>query len=58
MRNIMQYPITYEEKINAVTAAISTEEVRLASGDAPVGDITLAALWAVLGDLLREALTS
>ncbi|MCS4089106.1 hypothetical protein [Rhizobium sp. BK176] len=46
MRNIEQYPITKEEKIAAVDAAI-----KRFSDDKAVGGITAVALRAVLEDL-------
>jgi hypothetical protein len=51
MRNLAEYPITLEEKIEAMKWALDTylEEYK---DEPPIGDITYAALEQVLEELL------
>jgi hypothetical protein len=55
MRNIMVYPITTEEKIEAISWALAQYVAKMdALGiDRPIGDVTGAALQAVIDDLKR-----
>lgn len=57
MRNLLQYPITDAEKIEAVERACKEEIERVNQNetDVPIGDVHLAALHAVLKDLKEKA---
>lgn len=50
MRNLLEYPITHDEKVKAVMWAIGRYESDTA-GRAPIGDVTGVALQAVLDEL-------
>lgn len=53
MRNLLEYPITKEEKVRALEMALATFEAawrEVPEAHRPIGDITGAALQAVLDD--------
>lgn len=55
MRNILEYPITHEEKVKAVMWAIGRYQSDTSGPGAPIGDVTGVALQAVLDDLTAPA---
>lgn len=56
MRNLLEYPVTRAEKIAALLAATEAWHNAMAHGDEePVGDITAAALAAIMDDYAKPA---